>query len=145
MTLDQEVVDLLRRSKEQLGDINPVILDTDGEVLSGRHRVAAKWMNKHIVDTEKLAERKGVPRAVAKEIVRSALNVQRKPSEEETKQSLTKAAKALADSGIQPGEIVDELAEHFPYSADYIRRLLPFEFKDPEKAKAGTRVAQRNW
>lgn len=139
MTIDQETVDALRKSMQQLRDVYAVVVDTDGEILSGRHRDAAGWTNRTVVDTAKLAETKGVPRAVMKEIVRTALNVQRKPAKEETQESLIRAARAFADAGVPRGDMANRLSEYFPYSRDYIRGLLPPDFKDEAKAEAGRR------
>jgi hypothetical protein len=139
VTLDQGIVDALRKSMQQLRDVYAVVVDTDGEILSGRHRDAAGWTNRTVVDTAKLAETKGVPRAVMKEIVRTALNVQRKPAKEETQESLTRAARAFADAGVPRGDMANMLSEYFPYSRDYIRGLLPPDFKDEAKAEAGGR------
>ena len=100
MTIDQETVDALRKSRRQLRDVYAVVVDTDREILSGRHRDAAGWTNRTVVDTAKMAETKGVPRAVMKEIVWKALNAQRKPAKEEAQRGLARAAWAFADAGV---------------------------------------------
>ena len=135
--IDQELVDALMASKLLIGEVNPIIVDYDGEILSGVHRKAAGWLRKHFVDSRELAKRWDVPPGMAKEIVRLHMNVQRKPSKEETKAIVLKMAKCLEESGMPKERIASELEKYVPYSRWYLWKLLPEEYKRPEKVEAG--------
>jgi hypothetical protein len=124
-------------SKLLIGEVNPIIVDYDGEILSGVHRKAAGWLRKHFVDSRELAKRWDVPPGMAKEIVRLHMNVQRKPSREETKAIVLKMAKCLEESGMPKERIASELEKYVPYSRWYLWKLLPEEYKRPEKVEAG--------
>ena len=127
---DSETIDLLKRSIEQLGQIYSVIIDTDGEVLAGRHRLKAGATKKTIVDTGKIAERLGVSRKMAKLMIILHSNVQRKVSREETRELILEMARELEAQGVPKEKIASELYKKYvPYSERYIQELLPDEYK----------------
>lgn len=133
---DPEALELLKRSIEQLGQIYSVIVDSDGEVLAGRHRLEAGATKKVTIDTQEIAERLGVSRAMAKLMIILHSNVQRKVSKEETREIILKMAKELEAQGIPKEKIASELYKKYvPYSEQYIRQLLPDEYKMTSKAR----------
>lgn len=134
---DLEVIKQLKLSKEIVGEVNPIIVDWDGELLSGQHRKQAGWQTVHKVDSRQLAKEWNVTPLMAKHMFRLHMNVQRKPSREETQKLLMELAKELEKKGIQKDNIASELVKIVPYSQRWIELLLPQELKRAEKAEAG--------
>ena len=138
---DSETIDLLKRSIEQLGQIYSVIIDSDGEVLAGRHRLKAGATKKTTVDTGRIAERLGVSRKMAKLMIILHSNVQRKVSREETRELILEMAKELEAQGVPKEKIASELYKKYvPYSERYIRELLPDEYKQIDKRNKDERL-----
>jgi DNA-directed RNA polymerase subunit F len=124
MSFDQEVIEQLRRSKDQIGPLLPVFKDQFGNIISGRHRKEAdpSW-------PEQVLE---VKDELDRELKIIHFNVQRKISKEETKERLLKIAKLLEESGTQKEQIAAKVANLVPYSERYVRELLPDEYKQIE-------------
>lgn len=140
--VDNELVEQLKKSKSIVGEQSAIVVDFDGEVLSGRHRKEASWEKTESIDTKVIAEKLGVSVAIAKEVVRTHFNLQRKPSREETQESLLKIAKELEVKGILKENIAGEVAKLVPYSSAWVSELLPIEYKQFEKVEAGKKAAQ---
>ena len=134
--LDSDLVEQLKKSKVIIGEQTPLIVDFDGEVLSGTHRKEAGWKKSETIDTKVIAEKLAVSILVAKELVRIHFNLQRKPSREETQASLLKIAKELELKGIPKEDISTEVTKLVPFSDRWVRELLPNEYKKPEKVEA---------
>lgn len=119
--LDENTVELLKRSVEQQGELLPVIKDQDGNILSGRHRKAAnpKWRETTIMVTDELDR--------LLKIIH--FNVQRRPSQEETARRLLQIAEILESRGVVKSEIVQNIIKLVPYSERYVGMLLPSEYK----------------
>jgi len=140
--IDREIVDLLRRSREIIGEVAAVIIDYDGEVLAGRHRKEAGWTKEVNVDTRVLAEKWGVTPAMAKEMVRLHTNIQRRPSREETQATIVRMAEELESVGVERENVASELVKYVPYDRQYVLELLPEKYKRPEKVRAGRESAR---
>jgi len=140
--LDSELIEQLKKSRTVVGEYSPVIVDFDGEILSGRHRKEASWERTETIDSRAIAEKLGVTVAIAKEVVRMHFNLQRKPSREETQESLLKIAKELELKGVSKENIASEVAKLVPYSHAWVWELLPLEYKQPKKVEAGKIGAQ---
>ena len=134
MEYDEEIVELLKRSRETLGEIYPIIVAPDGEVLSGRHRVKAGWRRTHTANVEKVAERFGVPEKTAKKIIKLHMNIQRRPPQEETRAIIVEMARDLEELGVEKKKIASELVRRgmVPYTERYVQMLLPDEYKQVE-------------
>lgn len=135
--LDSELIEQLKKSKLIIGEQTSIIIDFDGEILSGMHRKEAGWEKSENIDTRVIAEKLSIPMPIAKEIVRLHFNLQRKPSREETQASLLKIAKELELKGIPKENIASEVAKLVPYSHSWVLELLPSDYKQPEKVEAG--------
>lgn len=135
--MNEEIIEQLELSRKIVGEVNPMVVDWDGELLSGQHRKQAGWVKTHKVDSRELAEKWNVTPLMAKGMLRIHLNIQRKPSREETQKLLMELAKELEKTGIQKDKIASELVKIVPYSQRWIEMLLPQELKRAEKAEAG--------
>lgn len=140
--IDRELVDMLEKSKGMLGEAYPIIVDYDGEVLSGVHRKKAGWAKEQRIDTRELAKKWGVTPKMAKLIVKVHMNIQRKPSREETQAMIWFMAAELAKAGVPQEQVASELTRYVPYSRDYIWKLLPETYKKHEKVEAGKKAAE---
>ena len=131
--IDNEAVENLKRSLSVVGQIYAVIVDEDGDIISGKHRALAGAPYKKIINIGEAARRLGVSKKAAKIIYRMHSNVQRKVSAEETKSELLALANELEAQGVPKDKIAAELVKWAPYSERYIRELLPEEYKQAEK------------
>jgi 5'-3' exonuclease len=123
---DEEIIQWLRRSREQVGELEPVYATPEGEVIDGKHRLKAypgwKTQTVQVDDLRKIVER----------IHR---NIHRKMSKNETKKAVIQLALALEKSDIPKEFLVDEIKKHLPFSEDYIRSMLPAKFKREYRKK----------
>ena len=123
---DEEIIQWLKRSREQVGELEPVYATLEGEVIDGKHRLKAypgwKMQTVQVDDLRKIVER----------IHR---NIHRKMSKNETKQAVIQLALALEKMGTPKEELIDKIKQNLPFSEDYIRSLLPAKFKREYKQK----------
>jgi hypothetical protein len=123
---DEEVVEWLRKSREQVGELEPVFLTPDGDVLDGKHRLKAYpgWKTQlvQVEDARKIVER----------IHR---NIHRKIGKAEIKQAVLQLAITYEKSGVPREQLVDKIKEALPFSESYIRELLPAKYKKDHKPK----------
>ncbi len=133
--IEQEIIEQLIKSKGILGELNEVVYDSDGEILSGRHRIKAGWEKERVIDTEATAKKLNLPRKLVKEMFKMHFNVQRRPSKEETQRRMLLMAEELVSAGVPKENVASELAKWVPYSDRYIRELLPDEYKHEEMAR----------
>lgn len=129
MTVDRDFVYTLQKSRRIIGEVNPIVIDYDNEVLSGQHRKEAGWLTTHKIDTRKLAEKWGVSPLMAKDMMRLHMNVQRKVSREETKTILLRMATTFEKQGVPQEKIAAKVAEKVPYTHQYVLQLLPDKYK----------------
>ena len=101
--LDENTVELLKRSAEQQGELESVKIDQHGNILSGRHRKAAKsdWRETTVMVTDELDR--------FLKIIH--FNVQRRPSREETAKRLLQIAKILENKGIPKLEVLPNMSK----------------------------------
>ena len=114
----------LKKSKEALYELYPVLKDAYGNVIDGFHRLDAdpKWR------TETL-ERIDTPTAL--HLARIVANTHRRTisKEERRKQIAALADSLMENDGIRRGDVVSTIAELTSFAETYIRRLLPKESK----------------
>jgi len=123
---DEEIVEWLKRSRELVGELEPVYITPEGEVIDGKHRLKAYpgWKTEVIQVTD-----------IQKIMQRLHRNIHRKPSKQELKEILLALAVALEKMGTPKEELIDKIKQHVPFSEDYIRSLLPAKFKREYKKK----------
>ncbi|RLI43555.1 hypothetical protein DRO59_00640 [Candidatus Bathyarchaeota archaeon] len=126
MSEEEEIVEWLRKSREQVGELEPVYQTSDGEIIDGRHRLRAYpgWK----IEVLDVDDFEGVVQRIHR-------NIHRKVSESERKMQITQLALILEKRGVKAEDIIDEIKKVVPFSEDYIRRLLPSKFKRKYKAK----------
>lgn len=124
--IDQDTIEKLQKSIQIVGHLGEVIKDQEGTILSGRHRKLADpdWPEKEVTVTDPLQ----------RELLIVHYNVQRTVSKEETQRRLLNIAKILESTGIPKNEICTKVAELVPYTPQYVRQLLPDEYKRVEFA-----------
>lgn len=139
---DIEIVEQLKRSKEQQGYLEKVKKDQHGNILSGRHRkeADADW-------PEEVVE---VKDELDRELKIIHYNIQRRPTKEETARRLLKVAKFLEAKGISKSEVLPNLAKIVPYTERWVRELLPDEYKRtyvriPEVERREVGVQRDDW
>ena len=116
-------LDELKRSREQVGCLYPVLVDQYGKIIDGRHRKAVfpDWPE----------SRTEVQSPIQRLQMIIHRNLRRTVPPSETKENIIKLAVELQKGGAFPGEIAKKIHALVPYSEAYIRMLLPVEFKDP--------------
>jgi len=127
---DKEIVEMLKKSKEVVGYLQPVIVEEGtNRVLVGRHRKMAdpKWpetMRKVKDDLER-------------ELIILHGNVQRGVSEEEAKIRLQRIAEILRSRGVPQNEVCSYIVEHglTPWTERHVERRLQKEYKKPTVPK----------
>lgn len=119
----------LAKSEKVIGQLYPVLVNKEGKVLEGHHRLASnpKWKKK-VVETKTPIE---------DILVRMHAHHRRRIPQEETRTLLIALAQQLKNAGIKKENIASEIVKIAPYSEGYIQRLLPYEYKKPEKVEAG--------
>mgnify|MGYP001057903741 CR=1 FL=1 len=124
MSVDDEIVEALRRSREAVGYLLPVVKDQDGNIISGRHRkyADAKWPE---IQVE-------VKDSLQRELLSLHYNIQRKPSKEETRLSLLRIAKMIEARGTPQEDVASNLASLVPFTSQYVRELMPEKYKHTE-------------
>lgn len=123
---DEEIVEWLRRSREQIGELEPVYITPEGEVLDGKHRLKAYpgWKTKtlEVEGSQKI-------------IQRIHRNIHRRLGKRELKEAIIQLAAALEREGVQREHLIDEIKKVLPFSEDYIRKMLPARFKRKYRKK----------
>ena len=123
---DEEIVQWLKRSREQVGELEPVLMTPDGEIIDGKHRLKAYpgWKTEivHIDEVKRILER-------------FHRNIHRRPDKKETKKVVVQLALALQKFGTPKELIIDKIKEMLPFTEEYIRQLLPATFKREYKKR----------
>ncbi|MEM2249922.1 MAG: hypothetical protein QXH20_04240 [Candidatus Bathyarchaeia archaeon] len=127
MQIDEEIVENLKRSRELMGEIDEVIIDQNGNVIDGVHRLKAYpgWKTKTIQ-----ADRK---KAI---LLRLHRNYRRERNPEEIKTLLNELAIILEQEGVPKEHIAREIVRLSPYSESYTLSFLPKKYKQPKAVKA---------
>ena len=118
---DTEILEQLKRSKQQQGYLQKVVKDQEGNPISGRHRlkVDPKWPSEIVKVKDELD----------RELKIIHFNVQRRVPIEETKTRLLRIAQILESHGVPKSDICPNITKLVPYSERHVRRLLPDDYK----------------
>jgi hypothetical protein len=131
MSSDEEIVQWLKQSREQVGEKDPVVMSSNGEVINGKHRLKAYpgWKTVTIdVDSEE------------KIIERIHRNIHRVVPKSERKSQIAELAYILEHKGVKPENMLHELKKRLPFHEDYIRKLMPRKYKRKYKERPKPQV-----
>jgi hypothetical protein len=128
MSDEEEFITRLRKLRGLVGEVYPVIVDAEGNIIDGWHRVKVdpSW-HKKIVECKDMGE---------KALVWFAAHERRTVSQKELSTNMIHVAEKLLRQGIQRDQIVAKIAELTGYTEQYIRKFLPAQYKAKEKARA---------
>jgi len=130
-----EIVEGLAKSEKTVGQLTPVYVTKDGEIIDGFHRKSAnpQWREEVL---ENIETREDYLKA------RIAFNYRRVVKRDEMKALIIELADILLSKGVPKGELAKKLAEITPYAEKTIINLLPAKYKVVEKREAG-RISAR--
>ena len=127
---EEDVIEALRRSKGQVGYIEPVIVDKKTkEVVIGYHRKRAdpNWIEREM---EFQNEKQKLLFKIHSDTVRRTVTAKERQSQ------LIRLASILESEGIPREQICTEIVKLAPFDETYVRKLLPAKYKQPVKRKA---------
>jgi len=114
----------LKASSERVGRLYPILLDRHGNIIDGRHRLAAdeNWPKLRLEHVETEEDRL---------VARLISNVCRRhvPAEEKT-EMLGKLGEIYLSEGLKPGKIAHKIAEKTGMSYRWVMKYLPDEYKE---------------
>jgi hypothetical protein len=125
---EDELLLTLRKLREFVGELYPVLVDEEGNIIDGWHRVKVNpnWHRK-TVKCKDMSD---------KAIVWLAAHARRDVSPKELSVKMIHVAEKLLTEGVPREQIVAKIAEITGYSERHVRRLLPAKYKAKEKARA---------
>lgn len=125
-----EYIEGLKKSEQAVGQLIPVFVTRDGEIIDGFHRKQAnpRWRELVLPD---IRTREDYLKA------RIAFNYRRPVKRDEIKTYVIELAEILLSKGVPKGELAKKLSEATPYSEKTIMNLLPKKYKLREKSEAG--------
>ncbi len=134
MNEEEISVNSLKKSIEKVGELYPVLENQNGKILDGDHRVQSNPKHQRkLVQTKNRAE---------EIMVRLHAHHRRIVPQEETRALLVELAQEIEKEGFPKERVTAELYDRVPFSPGYVRRLLPEEYKQPEKVQAGKVAAE---
>jgi hypothetical protein len=116
-------VQLLKSSAIRVGKLYPVLIDKNGHVIDGKHRLAAheKWPRLVLDHIRSRRER------IAVRIVSNVCR--RSVSSKEKRTMLSELGKIYSGEGVKPGKIAHEIVEATGMSYRWVMKYLPDDFK----------------
>ena len=134
MNENEEFIEFLRKSREQIGELEPVIMTEDGRVIDGKHRLKAYpgWRKVIVNKSPKEALKERIHRTLKARVTRKERQAQ-----------ILEYALYLEEEGVKPEEMVSALAKELPFSEDYLRKLLPAKYKNKERREAALKRHER--
>jgi hypothetical protein len=136
---EKPIISYLKFSSKRVGRLYPVLIDKQGNIIDGMHRLKAdkNWPKIKLENVETEEQRL---------ITRLISNVCRRnvPAKEKT-ETLAKLGEIYQKEGIEPGKIAYKIAEKTGMSYRWVMKYLPNQFKDNVKsdsARAARRAAE---
>jgi hypothetical protein len=130
----EDFVALLKRSKDVVGYLQPVIVDADTyEIVDGKHRKEADlgW-------PEERRKFKGPKEKLLYKIVSN--NMRRTVSKKERQSQLLELALHFEDESVPREKMASKISEETGFSLRYVERLLPKKYKETRFAPKRTKV-----
>jgi len=133
MTSKEELVSHIRASREKVGELYPVLVDEEGKIIDGYHRLEAypDWVRKTVEPASPYEEA----------LIWFAAHKRRKVTTKEAKVKFIAMAEELLKEGVPKGEIATRLAEVTGYTVQRVSSLLPAKYKLKVKRVAGRKGA----
>jgi hypothetical protein len=127
---EDELLLTLRKLRELVGELYPVLVDEEGNIIDGWHRVKVNpnWHRK-MVKCKDVSD---------KALVWLAAHARRSINPKELSVKMIQVAEKLLGEGVPRDQIVTKIAELTGYSERHVRRLLPAKYKAKEKARTST-------
>jgi hypothetical protein len=126
---DQELLRELKRTKELVGELYPILVTRDGKIVDGLHRAKVGWKSVRRLDQVD----SDVKAVLARILVHK---VRREITSEEQKKAVNQLAELLlTKKGIKPGRIGPLIAELTGYSLPQIDIWLDEKYKAPKGPK----------
>lgn len=137
---DSCLIQDLRSSIEKIGGLYPVLEDSYGNIIDGRHRLEAdsEWPRRRLENVKTEKER------ILARLVSNACR--RNMPSQEKREMLAKLGGVLLQDGLQRGEISKNISEESGMSYQWVMKYLPSEFKNrsqSERATAPVRCAAK--
>jgi len=134
MSEKEELLQRIRRLREKVGEIYPVI-ETPEKILDGHHRLEAcpDWKLRKLVTPKDPYE---------EALIWFAAHERRTIPKKEVQAKLITMAEHLLKQGVEKGKIAQKIAEDTGYSPNYIASLLPQKYKVKTKVEAGKKAAE---
>ncbi len=137
MGLSKAVVEEIKKSVSQIGQLYPILVDNSGNIIDGNHRFNVDRNWKKI----KLCNVKNKKSALIVKIISNSCR--RVTSSSEKSKTLSELAKIYQSEGIEPGNISKKIAEDTGMSYNWVVKYLPAKFKDNLQSMKGRLATQR--
>jgi hypothetical protein len=126
----------LKSSSTRIGQLYPILVDSNGEIIDGQHRFQAdKTWRKVVLENIRTEKDRLVARIVAN-------NVRRRVSQGEKQDLLNELGSLLQRQGIPPGRIGRSIAEETGMSYRWVMKYLSRKFKDDLQSRRASVAAR---
>lgn len=127
---NQENVKMLKKGRDVLGELYPILKDGNGEIIDGFHRNLAGFVTEVTLHPKSKFE---------KDLIRFWANHRRDITKSERKDEVVRLAKDL-EKDVPKEEIASTLAKNLPFDESYILKLLPPEYKHENLTEAAKKT-----
>lgn len=130
---NEELVSHIRMLREKVGEIYPILVDGEGKVIDGFHRLEAypDWTRKTVEPANRYEEA----------LIWFAAHKRRGITTKEVKVRLITMAEELLKQGVDKGDISTRIAEDTGYTLQRVLSLLPAKYKLKVKRISGRKGA----
>jgi hypothetical protein len=133
MNEKEELANRIKKLREKIGEVYPIIVDKEGKIIDGWHRLEASpdWTKK-VVDPKNRYE---------EALIWFAAHERRQTEKKEIQVKFITMAEELIKQGVDKGQIAAKIAEDTGYTLQYVLTHLPSKYKLEEKRAAGKKGA----
>lgn len=123
-------IQTLKKGREVLGELYPILVDENGRIIDGNHRTVAGFKETKVLPWVKTPKDRIMARLWA--------NHRRKVTESETSRAILELAVSLErEEKVAPEAVAARVVELSPFGKTLVYRYLPERFKQPAKVEAG--------
>jgi len=129
----EELINRIKKLREKVGEVYPVIVDKEGKIIDGWHRLEASpnWTRKVVEPKNRYEEA----------LIWFAAHERRQVEKKEIQVKFITMAEELLKQGVDKGQIATKIAEDTGYTLQYVLSHLPPKYKLKEKRAAGKKGA----